>query len=152
MFKRYIDSLEPSFKRLLNMKPVTVATLPANMPSAGIYLFSEGANHLYVGRTNSIRKRLQNHCRPSSSLNKATFAFRITRQLTGKTQATYSSQGSRSSLEQDSIFNALFLEQKQRIREMDVRFVSEPDSMRQALLEMYASVSLSTAHNDFDNH
>lgn len=152
VFKRYIDSLEPSFKQLLNMEPVSVASLPSNMPNAGIYLFSEGTNHLYVGRTNSIRKRLQNHCRPSSGHNKATFAFRLTRLLTGNTQATYSAQGSRASLEQDPTFNALFLEQKQRIRQMDVRFVSEPDPMRQALLEMYASVSLSTPHNDFDNH
>lgn len=35
---------------------------------------------------------------------------------------------------------------------MDVRYVSEPDPMRQALLEMYVSVSLQTPHNDFDNH
>ena len=36
--------------------------------------------------------------------------------------------------------------------EMHVRYVYEPDPMRQALLEMYVSVSLGTPHNDFDNH
>ena len=35
---------------------------------------------------------------------------------------------------------------------MSVRYVSEPDPIRQALLEMYVSVSLATPHNDFDNH
>jgi hypothetical protein len=29
---------------------------------------------------------------------------------------------------------------------------SEPEPMRQALLEMYVSVSLGTPHNNFDNH
>ncbi|MCE0559357.1 GIY-YIG nuclease family protein [Motilimonas sp. E26] len=134
------------------MDPVTVATLPREMPLSGIYLFSENGDHLYVGRTNTIRKRLQNHCRPSSGHNSATFAFRLTRAITGITQATYVAEGSRSSLEKHPKFGPEFIRQKQRVREMQVRFVSEPDPMRQALLEMYVSVSLGTPHNDFDNH
>ncbi|TXK79993.1 GIY-YIG nuclease family protein [Rheinheimera tangshanensis] len=152
VFKEYIESLEPSFQRLLNMDPVTVATLPSEMPLSGIYLFSENGDHLYVGRTNTIRKRLQNHCRPSSGHNSATFAFRLTRVITGIIQATYVAEGSRSSLEKHPTFGPEFIRQKHRVREMQVRFVSEPDPMRQALLEMYVSVSLGTPHNDFDNH
>ncbi|MGQ8366898.1 hypothetical protein [Glaciecola sp. 1036] len=49
-------------------------------------------------------------------------------------------------------FGPEFIAQKQRIREMLVRFVSENDPIRQALLEIYVSVSLNTPHNDFDNH
>lgn len=134
------------------MRPVMVATLPREMPQAGIYLFSENGVHLYVGRTNTIRKRLQKHCRPSSDHNSATFAFRLAREITGITQATYVAEGSRASLVQDSIFGPEFRAQKQRVREMQVRYVDEPNSMRQALLEMYVSVCLSTPHNDFDNH
>ncbi len=152
VFKEYIDSLEPSFQRLLNMKPVTVATLPKEIPKSGIYLFSENGKHLYVGRTNTIRKRLQNHCRPSSRHNSATFAFRLTREITGITQATYVTDGSRANLELDATFGPEFAKQKKRVREMHVRYVSEPEPMRQALLEMYVSVSLGTPHNDFDNH
>lgn len=152
VFKEYIDSLEPSFQRLLNMKPVTVATLPPEVPLSGIYLFSENGKHLYVGRTNTIRKRLQNHCRPSSGHNSATFAFRLTREITGIMQATYVTEGSRASLEQHPTFGPEFISQKRRVREMQVRYVSETDPMRQALLEMYVSVSLGTPHNDFDNH
>jgi hypothetical protein len=134
------------------MEPVTVATLPREMPQAGIYLFSEADANLYVGRTNTIKNRLQNHCRPSSGHNSATFAFRLARQITGMTQATYTTRGSRSDLEQDPEFSLVFIEQKQRVRKMSVKFVSEPESMRQALLEMYVAVSLGTPHNDFDNH
>ncbi len=134
------------------MQPATVATLPREMPLAGIYLFSEAGENLYVGRTNTIKKRLQNHCRPSSGHNSATFAFRLARQITGLTQATYTAQGSRSDLEQDPKFSPIFSEQKHRVRNMSVQFVSEPEPMRQALLEMYVAVSLGTPHNDFDNH
>ncbi|MDT7525118.1 GIY-YIG nuclease family protein [Pseudidiomarina sp. GXY010] len=152
VFKEYIDSLEPSFQQLLNMKQVTVATLPKEIPQSGIYLFSENGKHLYVGRTNTIRKRLQNHCRPSSGHNSATFAFRLTREITGITQATYVTDGSRANLELDATFGPEFIKQKKRVREMHVRYVSEPEPMRQALLEMYVSVSLGTPHNNFDNH
>ncbi|MFT6835487.1 MAG: putative GIY-YIG superfamily endonuclease [Francisellaceae bacterium] len=134
------------------MKPVTVATLPSDTPQAGIYLFSEAGENLYVGRTNTIRKRLQTHCRDGSGHNSATFAFRLARQITGMTQATYSVKGSRQELQRDLKFSPVFIEQKLRVRNMNVQFVSEPEPMRQALLEMYVSVSLSTPHNDFDNH
>lgn len=134
------------------MEPVTVATLPRDIPTSGIYLFSEGEQHLYVGRTNTIRKRLQNHCRPSSGHNSATFAFRLARQLTGQTNATYTAEGSRSFLQSHPDFGPVFITQKERVRNMNVRFVSEPDPMHQALLEMYVSVSLGTPHNNFDNH
>ena len=139
-FRNLIESLEPSYQRLMQMEPVTVAALPRDMPTSGIYLFSEGDQHLYVGRTNTIRKRLQNHCRPSSGHNSATFAFRLARQLTGQTDATYSPEGSRSFLQSHSEFGPVFIAQKERVRNMDVRYVSESDPMRQALLEMYVSV------------
>lgn len=134
------------------MVPVTVASLPFDAPQSGIYLFSENSQNLYVGRTNTIRKRLQYHCRPSSGHNSATFAFRLAREITGQTVATYRKHGSRSHLENDPVFGPIFVDQKARVRNMDVRYVSESDPMRQALLEMYVSVSLQTPHNNFDNH
>ncbi|WP_154660911.1 GIY-YIG nuclease family protein [Microvirga lotononidis] len=36
------------------------------MPSRGVYLFSEGEGHLYVGRSNNLRRRYGLHCRPRS--------------------------------------------------------------------------------------
>lgn len=152
VFQEYIESLEPSFQKLTSMRPVSVATLPKDIPLSGIYLFSENGHPLYVGRSNTIRKRLQNHCRPSSGHNSATFAFRLARQITEITQATYSTIGSRVYLERDPSFYKVFTDQKLRVKDMSVQFVSEPDPMRQALLEMYVSVSLGTPHNDFDNH
>jgi hypothetical protein len=151
-FQNLIESLEPSFQRLVNMKPVKVSSLPADTPLAGIYLFSENDKHLYVGRSNRIRQRLQEHCRPSANHNTAPFAFRLAREATGKTNASYVEKDSRVHLESQPEFKSAFTEAKHRVGCMQVRFVSEFDPLRQALLEMYVSICLETPHNDFDNH
>ena len=151
-FRAHIETMQPSFESLLDMCPVTVSSLSRDVPSRGIYLFSEGERHLYVGRSNRIRKRLQAHCRPGSGHNSATLAFRIAREETGFTIATYSPKGSRAELERDPLFSSVFIKAKARIRDMDVRYVEEADLMRQAILEMYVALSLETPYNDFDNH
>ena len=85
-FRDLVASLEPKHRVLLEMEPVRFGSLPKEIPERGIYVFSEGGQHLYVGRTNGIRRRLQNHCRLSGTHHTATFAFRIARQTTGQTR------------------------------------------------------------------
>ncbi|MEI6148104.1 MAG: GIY-YIG nuclease family protein, partial [bacterium] len=46
----------------------------AQLPLAGVYLFTEGQRHLYVGRANNLRTRLNQHQRESSHANTAAFA------------------------------------------------------------------------------
>lgn len=151
-FKAVVETLEPSLARLIGMPPVRYADLPREVPKRGIYLFSEGDKHLYVGRTNRIRKRLQNHCRPSGTHFTATFAFRIARTETGMLKASYAKAGSRDQLCLDSTFGPAFIAAKTRVAKMDIRYVGEPDPLRQALLELYAATVLRTPFNDFDNH
>jgi len=151
-FKLLIESLEPSYQRLMRMAPVNVGTIPFDVPRSGIYLLSEGGNYLYVGRSNRIKQRLQEHCRPSSNHNTAPFAFRLAREATGKLKASYTENESRTHLETQPEFKNEFIKAKERIRNMSIRFVGEPDPLRQALLEMYVSICLATPHNDFDNH
>lgn len=134
------------------MQPHTVPTLSRDIPDRGIYLFSDDAIHLYVGRTNTLRSRLQNHCRPSSPQNKAAFAFRLAREATGQLVASYQTNGSREQLMEDPQFAQAFADAKDRIRQMSVRFVEERDPIRQCLLEVYAAIVLQTPYNDFDNH
>lgn len=152
LFKSMVEMLEPSFQRLVASKAFTPRQLPGNLPEAGIYLLSEGDIHLYVGRSGRLRRRLQEHCRPSANHNTAPFAFRLAREATGFVKASYCEEGSRTSLEKDRDFCAAFTAAKARVGNMDVRVVEETDPFRQALLEMYVSVSLVTPHNDFDNH
>ena len=151
-FKSYVELLEPLFQQLMRTPAARVASLPADMPRAGVYLFSEGSRHLYVGRTNRMRARLQEHCRAGSTHNSAPFAFTLAREATGRSAATYAAEGSRQSLERDPEFRTAFERAKARVRRMDIRFVQEGDPTRQALLELYAAIALGTRYNDFDTH
>src|SRR5690606_20085333 len=103
-------------------------------------------------RTNSIRKRLQQHCRPGSKHNSAPFAFRLAREARGVLKATYKTEGSRANLVQDPAFAEAFISSKARLSAMQIRVVEESNPLRQALLEMYVAVSLDAPYNDFDNH
>lgn len=151
-FNRHIEALHPALETLLQCKPFMFTGLPKHLPKAGVYLFSEGDQHLYVGRTNSLRKRLQQHCRDSSTHNSAPFAFRLARVQCNVLKATYKTVGSRAHLSKDETFLLAFSAGKLRLRTMQIRVVEEAVPMRQALLEMYAAVSLGTPYNDFDNH
>jgi len=152
IFRNHVESLQPAFERLVTMPPVKVCELPNEMPERGIYLFSEGSRHLYVGRTNRLRDRLREHCRKSSTHNSAPFAFLLARLVSGFRTASYQAIGSRASLAIDEIFGQAFVDAKNRVSKMDVRYVEEVNPVRQALLEMYAAIALDTPHNSFENH
>jgi predicted GIY-YIG superfamily endonuclease len=151
-FATTIESLHPSFERLLEMPPCSAGQLPRGMPASGVYLFSDGEQHLYVGRSRNMRRRYGLHTRPSAQHNQASFAFLLAREATGALTATYTQKGGRKELAQDPGFIEAFTEAKSRIRNMDYRFVEETDGTRQALLEIYCSVALGTPYNDFRTH
>ena len=130
---------------------MNVSTLPRPMPLRGVYLFSDGERHLDVGRTNTLRKRLKNHCRPGSTHFLATFAFRLAREATGNLRASYTAKGSRAALLLDPAFAQAFLDAKSRLRQLQVRYVEEAGTIRQCLLEVYVAFVLNAVYNDFDN-
>ncbi|CAN7506444.1 hypothetical protein [Neorhizobium sp. LjRoot104] len=152
-FRAFVDGLHPKFEKLINMPPVSGGALINDMPKRGVYLFSEGVNHLYVGRTNRLRSRYGDHCRPSSDHNSAPFAFKLARIATGFTQRSYKAGPlSRKGLSANVDFLAAFIDAKARVRAMDFRYVEEVDPNSQCLLEIYCHVALGTPHNDFDNN
>lgn len=151
-FKQHVESLHPKFEELIQSVPFTFDKLPKMLPKAGVYLFTERDGHLYVGRTNSLRQRLQQHCRASSSHNSSPFAFRLAREHCGVLKATYKAEGSRAALIQDAAFAEAFVNSKTRLRAMTIRVVEESNPLRQALLEMYIAIALDAKYNDFDNH
>src|SRR5258708_8465030 len=126
-FKQYVEVLHPSFERLLSMLPIKITALPKNAPQKCVYLFSEGNDHLYVGRTRHLRNRLRQHSIPGAQHNQAVFAFRLAREVTGNLIAAYSVEGSRVALCADSDFALAFTRAKARVRNMDLRFVEETD-------------------------
>jgi hypothetical protein len=151
-FREFIETLEPKFQQLVSMAPVKYGGLPRELPKRAIYLFSENGSHLYVGRTNNLRNRLRGHCSPSSKHFSAVFAFRIAREATGFTKASYKPEGSRANLCEHPVFSPAFVEAKRRVAGMDIRYVEETDPVKQALLEIYIATALETSYNDFENH
>ena len=83
-FRQFVEVLHPSFERLMQMVPLKMSALPSRLPEKCIYLLSEGQNHLYVGRTRKLRKRLRQHSIASAQHNQAVFAFKLARETTGQ--------------------------------------------------------------------
>ena len=139
-------------KLCFNVRRLNLEVFPGTYRKRACISFSEAERHLYVGRTNNLRKRLQQHCRPGSSHNSAPFAFRLAREERNVLKATYKTEGSRTHLLQNPEFARSFVTAKSRLCSMQIRVVEEADPLRQALLEMYVAVSLGAQYNDFDNH
>jgi hypothetical protein len=147
-FAALADSLHPSFVKLIECLPHTGRMrLPLNVPRCGVYLFSEGDDHLYVGRTDRLRDRHREHW--SGKANDAPFAFKLARHSTGNL-----GKGglTRKALEADPVFAASFSAAKDRVSNMLFRWTEESDPNRQCLLEMYATIVLDARYNDFINH
>jgi hypothetical protein len=151
-FRQLLVELEPKRRQLLAMPPVTRDRLPNGMPLKGVYLFSEADRHLYVGRSNSLRKRIGLHCRDSARENMASFAFRLAKEQCGVGSATYRKGLGRAEVVLREDVARAFAAAKRRIRGMCLRFVEETDAVRQMLLEAYVAVIHKTPYNDFDNH
>jgi hypothetical protein len=152
-FAALVEMLAPKLNSLISMPPLAYSALPRDMPKSGVYLFTESGRHLYVGRSNVLRARHGRHCRPGATHRQAAFAFQLAREATGKLRATYRpGEGSRDGLMLDSAFVAAFTTAKERIRNMEYRYVEESDQNRQALLEIYCAVVLCTPYNDFGTH
>jgi hypothetical protein len=123
------------------------------MPKQGAYLFTENGNHLYIGRSNTIRARYGRDCNPGATHRIAAFAFKLAREATGKMTASYKSgEDSRKGLMLNPEFRAAFEAAKTRIRQMDFRFVEETDQNAPALLEIYCTLALNARYNDFNTH
>jgi len=61
-FAKYTENLQEKYEQLIEMEPVTMEAPLHNTPKGGVYLFSEGANNLYVGRSKrQLNKRLRSH-------------------------------------------------------------------------------------------
>ncbi len=151
-FRKHLAIAHQKLRTLLASTSVRADELPIEMPASGVYLFTERGKHLYIGRSNRLRKRIPLHYRRASKQSSAAFAFRLARKATRREVASYQTEGSRNQLAADPTFARAFLRAKERIRLMDVRFVEEKDQLRQTLLEIYAAAVLSTPHNDFDTH
>ena len=149
-FAVLVNQLEAKCQKLLAMPPVAAENVPSDTPHGGIYLFSEDDEHLYAGRTKGpIRVRIRQQF--GANANAASFPWHIAREVTGR-KATYKKKGSRKDLLADPQFSTAYENARERIRRMHVRYVHEPEPLRQALLEIYVAVVVEAKYNDFDTH
>lgn len=147
-FASLVESLEPSFQRLIACPPHTGrGGLPPGLPERAVYLFSDADEHLYVGRTNRLRARHREHI--SGRHNDAPFAFKLARETT---RHQIHDKLTRAHLELHPLFTPAFAEARKRVELMQFRWVEETDPNRQCLLEIYATIVLGASYNDFDNH
>jgi len=150
-FARYLESLHEKYEQLMAMEPVTMESPLHGTPEGGVYLFSESASHLYVGRSKrQLNKRLRGHIR--NSAKDSPLAFKLAREETGQIVTAYSGDHIREKLLSAPEFSKAYQDSKERIRRMNIRWVHEPEPTKQALLEIYVSVVLETPYNDFDTH
>ena len=88
-FATYMENLHEKYEQLMAMEPVTMESPLHNTPEGGVYLFSEGGSHLYVGRSKrQLNKRLRGHIKKSAK--DSPLAFKLAREATGKTVSSYS--------------------------------------------------------------
>lgn len=152
-FLSFTEALHPKFEELVGMMPVTTGILPPEIRGPGVYVFSEGGRHLYVGRTRDIRKRYRQHTGNGAGHNSAPFAFKLAREATGILKSTYrNDETSRTNLMLNPQFRGAFDAALVRLRAMEFRFVGEAEPPRQCLLEIYVSVVCGSPYNDFDTH
>lgn len=149
-FAALVESLAPKLSLLLDSPASSGGQLPAVMPRSGVYLFTENGKHLYVGRSNNIRRRYALHTLPGSQHNQASFAYRLARNsLQLLTSRPSIGRAAFAALPE---FKAAFNREKARIRMMQFRWVEQENQNYQAVLEIYAAVALDTPYNDFKTH
>jgi hypothetical protein len=151
-FNDIVNKLDQKLADLLDSNALVPGKLPRDLPVAGIYLFTEMGRHLYVGRSNDLRSRIQTHIRNSSQTNQAAFAYRLAREIVGIKKVSYKRLEPEEDWSLQEPFVSAFPASKKRIQKMDLRVVEESDPLSQVILEVYIAVELRTPYNDFDNH
>jgi hypothetical protein len=144
-FDLVLDHVKKLHNDLMAMTPVTRDNL-GYCDFAGVYLFTEGDVHVYVGRSRRLRARILEHSRPCNP--DAALAFFLARKILGHQKASYRSPGSRRDLIKQPEFKAKYEEAKALISKMLIRYVRADDATTQALLEIYTSTKLDT-FNEF---
>ena len=153
MSKEWNDLVKqmPTLLKQLMSQPLRSWNNRGLLPQKGVYVFYEDGKPVYVGRTNTMSRRLNEHGNPSSRHNSATFAFNIAKRKAKK--QGMNTQLKRSQLEVDPAFSKLFLEAKTRVSKMPVRVIEISEPITQTLFEVYAVMCLDTReYNDFDTH
>lgn len=148
-FDKAVGQMRPLLMALTGQEPIPLGEASRFPARPGVYLITDATGHLYTGRCKSIRQRMKNH--GGNAPESSTFAFRLACDKIGR-KATYKKGEGRKDLVSDPKFKSAFLENVERIRQMEVRHVVIEDDITQHLFEVYVHLALRTPHNSFGTH
>ncbi len=140
-----IDKMKPLMEELKESKDLSCQD-NRKAPQNGIYVLYENGEPIYVGRSNNMRRRIQDHGADSSDWHSATFAFKLLR------EALNDPKGKAEDIAKDN--KEEYRRQRERVRAMTFRAVSITDQLEQTLFETYTIIEMGIAskYNDFETH
>jgi len=149
-FNRLIAKMPELLKRLEGQPFLTRDNL-GDIPEKGVYVFYENGKAIYVGRSNRLKSRIQEHGRPSSDHYSATLAFNIAKKRMNFNRNKHR-LATRNELEKAPGFKEAFFLARKQVAEMQVKVIEIEDQIEQAMFEIYASLAFGTEFNDFNTH
>jgi predicted GIY-YIG superfamily endonuclease len=141
----------PKLLKELESKAFLTRDNLSSISKQGVYVFYQKGKALYVGRSNRIKERIQQHSRPSSMHNSASFAFRLAKEEMSR-HRSIPKDITRKEWENAPGFKKAFFLARMRVAEMKIRVIGIDDQVKQALFEIYAHLALKTKYNDFGTH
>lgn len=145
------SSLAPTLKKLTDSPFGNINEIKFEK---GIYIFYENDVPIYVGRSNRIVKRLNEHGKANSTHFSASFAFLLAKYSAKESKLEFKDEDgkklTRGKLQDIDSFG--FKIQKERVAKMRFKAIQIDEPNFQAVFEIYASMQLNTFYNKFDNH
>ena len=149
-FSEYIQRM-PILLNELKGEPLLNRNELKDIPKSGMYVFYREGRPLYVGRSNRLKERIQEHGRPSSDHYSATLAFSMAKEMMGRNEQIPKFI-TRKELEEAPGFDQVFFLARNTVAKMKIRVIEIKDQIEQALFEIYAALTLNTRYNDFSTH
>lgn len=146
-WNQLIDKLPSLHECLANAAPLPNPTYSEFKGKAGVYAFKERNQIIHVGRTRNLQGRIRGH--RTANPNSASLAFKMARKKTGREEATYKTEGSRSDLLTDDDFKEAWIEAISRIKIMEVVFIELECHETQYLLELYSCMAFGLPTDEF---
>ena len=141
----------PELLGVLESQPLLTRDNLASIPKQGVYVFYQNNKPVYVGRSNNLKRRIQQHGRPSSRHNSASLAFNIAKVMMERNEKIPKFI-TRKELEEAPGFDRAFFLARITVAKMKIRVIEITDQIAQALFEIYAALTLNTKYNDFSTH
>jgi hypothetical protein len=145
-FDELIARLEPLLEQLWE-SPAAPRAEHGGIPAApGIYLFTRHDEPVHVGQAPDLRRRLAEHCRPSSGHTKATLAFEIAKRAATREGVEVDRPPARLATSDD--FSPYFVRAKEAVAELPVRFIAVESRELRTVFEVYGAMALGTVDAD----